>query len=386
MPPGDRGLNRRGPQVYFLLPASSTEKLGRAMVRGLGQELEQPCAVGADVLTKALFERTGQRAQALTAGVRPSAAPETPGEQIRHDLPVGTEDPAHQVLRVVGLPAGGAGTDPHRQLRVDAQDARLLGRLDAIDEREFLVGRLGHLFQSAEAQAVEGASHFLAHTLDLAQSTQRVLFDLLELALADDVELPARELRRQAHVLPLAPDGQGQLLVGYDELHAMVGLVDDDFVYFGRLDRVDDVTRRILVVRNDVDLLAAQLLHHRLHARALDTDTCADGVHVGAARSDGNLAAGSGLASHTDHRHDAFVDLRHLGLEQLLDQLRARPTQDDHVAARFAVDVLEVGHDAVAGTERLARRLFTGRQHGLRLAQVDDDVVAALETMNDAPD
>jgi hypothetical protein len=35
-----------------------------------------------------------------------------------------------------------------------------------------------------------------------------LLLHLLELGVADDVELPARQLRGEAHVLPLAPDGE----------------------------------------------------------------------------------------------------------------------------------------------------------------------------------
>ena len=43
------------------------------------------------------------------------------------------------------------------------------------------------------------------------------------------------------------------------------------------------------------------------------------------------------LARDADDAHDAFVNLRHLGLEQLLDQLRGAPAQDDDGAARLAI-------------------------------------------------
>ena len=75
------------------------------------------------------------------------------------------------------------------------------------------------------------------------------------------------ELRREAHVLALAADGEAELLVGDDELHAPVGLVDDDLAHLGRLDGGADEARRVAVVGDDVDLLAAQLLHDGLHAR-----------------------------------------------------------------------------------------------------------------------
>ena len=71
----------------------------------------------------------------------------------------------------------------------------------------------------------------------LLEGGDRLLLHLLELRLADDVELPAGELRGEAHVLALAADGERELLVGDDELHAPVGLVDDDLVDLGGLDR-----------------------------------------------------------------------------------------------------------------------------------------------------
>ena len=54
--------------------------------------------------------------------------------------------------------------------------------------------------------------------------------------------------------------------------------------------------------------------------------------------------------------------------------------------AGLAIDVLHVGDDAVAGAVRLARRLLAEGQHALRLADVDDDVVALLEAPHDAAD
>src|SRR6185436_16046005 len=83
---------------------------------------------------------------------------------------------------------------------------------------------------------------------------------------------------------------------------------------------------------------------------------------------------------------DAFVDLGDLGLEELLDELRIRARKDDLRAARFAVDVADVGDDAVAGPVRFTRRLLAERKHALGLAEVDDDVVALLEPADDAAD
>ncbi len=54
--------------------------------------------------------------------------------------------------------------------------------------------------------------------------------------------------------------------------------------------------------------------------------------------------------------------------------------------ARLAVDVLDVGDDAVAGAVRLARRLLAEREHALGAVEVDDEVVALLEAAHGALD
>ena len=120
----------------------------------------------------------------------------------------------------------------------------------------------------------------------------RLLLHLLELGLADDVELPAGELRGEAHVLALAADGERELLVRDDELHAAVGLVDDDLVA-PRPAGWRRMTKRAGSRSNghDVDLLAAQLLHDGLHARALHADARADRIDVRVAAGDGDLAS-----------------------------------------------------------------------------------------------
>ena len=57
--------------------------------------------------------------------------------------------------------------------------------------------------------------------------------------------------------------------------------------------------------------------------------------------------------------------------------------QDDLRAARVAIDVEAVRLDRVADAVALARHLLAHRQHGLGLADVDDER-AALEAAHDA--
>ena len=64
------------------------------------------------------------------------------------------------------------------------------------------------------------------------------------LRLGQDVDVPAGQLRGEAHVLAAAADGERQLLVGNDDFDAVGFLVEHDLGDFGRLQRVDDEGRR----------------------------------------------------------------------------------------------------------------------------------------------
>ena len=81
-----------------------------------------------------------------------------------------------------------------------------------------------------------------------------------------DIDVPARELRREPHVLAAPADGERQLLVRNDDLDAVGVLVEHDLGDLGRRQRVDDEARRVGVPLDDVDLLALQLVDDRLHA------------------------------------------------------------------------------------------------------------------------
>ena len=74
---------------------------------------------------------------------------------------------------------------------------------EARDAAELLLARLGDLVEGAEAELVHRLGEVLVDALDAQQRADGVLLHLVELGLADDVELPAGELRREAHVLAL---------------------------------------------------------------------------------------------------------------------------------------------------------------------------------------
>ena len=84
-------------------------------------------------------------------------------------------------------------------------------------------------------------------------------FLLGELGLGLDVDPPAREPRGQSRILTVAADGERELVVrdDHDRLHLLV--VDYDLSNPGRRKRLGHEPRGLLVVRNDVDLLAPEL-------------------------------------------------------------------------------------------------------------------------------
>src|SRR5690606_12232312 len=146
--------------------------------------------------------------------------------------------------------------------------------------------------------------------------------EVLGPGLGDDVEVPAGELCSQPHVLTAATDGQRQLIVGHDELHGVVALVDEDLGDLGWTDRAADETRRIVVIWHDVDLFSAKLLHHGLDTRPAHTDACTHRVDVRVAAVHCDLRTQPGFAGDAHDAHDALVDLGYFLLEELDDQPR----------------------------------------------------------------
>ena len=153
--------------------------------------------------------------------------------------------------------------------------------------------------------------------------------------------------------------------------------VEHDFHHLGRLQRVDDEGRGVRRPGNDVDLLALQFVDDRLHARAAHADAGADRVDRGIVRHDRDLGARAGIARDRLHLDDAVVDFRHFLGEQLGGELRMGAGKEDLRAARLAPDVVDIGADAVAGPEHLARDQFVAphdRFARAGAAEIDHDI------------
>src|SRR4029079_8685675 len=131
---------------------------------------------------------------------------------------------------------------------------------------------------------------------------QRGTLDELALALlagvglGQDVDLRSRQLRGEMDVLAAAADREAELVVGDHDLDPALFLVDDDAADCRGLERVDDEGREVLAPRDDVDLLALELLDHRLHAAALHADAGADRVDRAVVADDADLGAAAWVA------------------------------------------------------------------------------------------
>ena len=173
------------------------------------------------------------------------------------------------------------------------------------------------------------------------------------------------------------------MVVGHHHLDAVGLLIEHHLDDLSRLQRVDDEGRLIFRPRNDVDLLALKLADHRLDAGAAHTDAGADRVDRRIARDDGDLGARAGIAGDRLHLDDAVVDLRHFLAEQLGHELRVRARQEDLRPAHLGAHVEQVGADAVAGAEGLARDHLVAADDALAAAEIDDDV-AVLDALDHA--
>jgi hypothetical protein len=182
--------------------------------------------------------------------------------------------------------------------------------------------------------------------------------DLAELALADDVELPARELRARRTFWPRRPMASDSLSSGTTSsmpLFASSMMTRDTSagamaLQTKRAGSRSHGTMSIFSPRSSCTTACT--------ARALHADAGADRVDVGVAARHGDLGARTGLAGSGDDAHDALVDLRHFHLEQLHEQAHVRARQDDLRAARLAIDVEQERHHAVARAVALTRRLL----------------------------
>src|SRR5690606_14987277 len=140
-----------------------------------------------------------------------------------------------------------------------------------------------------------------------------------------------------------------------------------------------------LAPRDDVDLLALEFLHHRLHAAALHADAGADRVDAGIAADDADLGAAAGIARGGLDLDDAVVDLRHFLREQLAHEIGVRAGEEELRPAVVALHLQHQRADTLAHAGGLARELLVAADDALGAAEVDDHV-AEFDRLDDAGD
>src|SRR5260370_23383178 len=96
---------------------------------------------------------------------------------------------------------------------------------------------------------------------------------------------------REAYVLAAFSDRERELIVRDDHLHPMLVLVDNHLGNLGGSERTAYEFGLVVGPRHDIDLFAAQFLHHRLHARPLHPDPSSDPGVVAVLRVNRTLVA-----------------------------------------------------------------------------------------------
>ena len=124
------------------------------------------------------------------------------------------------------------------------------------------------------------------------------------------------------------------------------------------------------MILNDVDLFAAQFADDRLHAHTLHPDASADRVHVFVLGHDRDLRSFACLARNRPNHYSSVINLRNLGLEQMLNQLRRCARNHDSRSLRGFLHPCDNYAHALTHRKRLQPRLLFARHARFGLADV----------------
>src|SRR5699024_9260450 len=130
-------------------------------------------------------------------------------------------------------------------------------------------------------------------------------------------------------------------------------------------ERIGDVGCGVLVEVDDVDLLAAQLVHHRTHARAHRADAGALGVDAGHRGAHRHLRAMLGPPGEARDLDRAAGDLGDLEVEEAAHQVRVRAGQGDLGCLGPAPRLGDVGAQTAAVRVVLVGADLVWGRHGL---------------------
>src|SRR6185295_12108036 len=314
-----------------------------------------------------------------------------PGLAERHQHLLGEVRNLGEIVRDAELAAllARGGLAPLERFRGAALQ---LGRdvvVEAFDRGDFLDRDVGDFLEAGEAFGEEQLGQSLIDVelgLEQGRALDELALALLaRIGLGQDVDLRGGELAGEPDVLAAAADRQAEVVVGVHDLDPALLLVDDDAADGRRLQGVDDAGCEVLAPRDDVDLLALQLLDHRLNAAALHADAGADRVDRAVVADHADLGAAARVAGRSLDLDDAVVNLGHFLGEQLLHEVGMGARQEDLRAAGLAPHRHDQRADAVADADHFARDLLVAADDAFGAAEVDDDV-AELDPLDHAGD
>src|SRR5450759_782833 len=277
------------------------------------------------------------------------------------------------------------------------------GGLNELDRSRIDAGNCLELLGRHGAQALDGPdSGFeqllrqrVAHSIVEQNGNRRagghqgghLRLDFLALLfLALDVDLPAQQLGRQAHVLALLADGERELRIVDDDFHVLLeGIDDHNPADLGRTQRMGGKDDGVVGILDDVDFLAAQLTDDGLHAHALHAHASAHAVHIAVAALHGGIGALAGFARATLDGDRTVVNLRDFLFEEAHDQFGRRPRYQHSGPLAGFVDELNDAAYAVSHAIAFQAGLFLLGQLGFGFAEVQH-VVRTFHALDGAVD
>ena len=142
------------------------------------------------------------------------------------------------------------------------------------------------------------------------------LTTLAFLRFGHNINVPAGQLRGEAHILSTPPDGEAQLLIRHHHIDALHVFIKHHFGNFRRSQRIDDERSRVGRPRNNIDLFALQLIDHGLNPTAAHANTRADRINSRIIRNHADFGPAARVARDGTHFDDAVINFRHFLHEQ----------------------------------------------------------------------
>jgi hypothetical protein len=188
--------------------------------------------------------------------------------------------------------------------------------------------------------------------------------------------VPAGHFRSQANILAATANGDCQVLLVDDHVHAVLVFIDDDRADFSRRQRANHELCRISRPENDVNSFTGQFIGHRRDSRSTHADAGTDRIDPLIIGLDGNLGAHAGVTGSSLDFQQAIIDFRDFQREELNDELRSGTRQDQLRTAGGSVDAQQICFDTITHAQVLARNHLIAWQHCFHLAGFDNRIAA----------